>query len=275
MTWWPRLLVVGTLVALGLTGVAAAQVGDARPEDQTRARQRIFMMEGVLERAVQLGVDSLRRRVRAVMPDDALLQGGAAQVRGFPLDGYGLFFDVEVPALRQSLAWSMRTMRDTGMSLARDLAQIRSLIQAIEDPRAQAELDRTLRRIQQQIGPTPSVQPASLGAGGLQPVSEARPGPVAADADPVLVNDPNEAYTDEVKAALIDAMIENSAQLGLREGEWLTVAARDNTSQGPLVNANPNAVTLVLRISGADVSAFRTGRLTLQEARSRVQVTTF
>ena len=60
------------------------------------------MMEGVLERAVQLGVDNLRRRVRAVMPDDALLQGGAPQVRGFRLDGYGVFFDVEVPALRRA-----------------------------------------------------------------------------------------------------------------------------------------------------------------------------
>jgi hypothetical protein len=267
------MFIVAAAVVLG-PGGATAQVADPGPADQVRARQRIYMMEGVLERAVQLGVENLRRRVRAVMPDDALLQGGAAQVRGFPLDGYGVFFDVEVPALRQSLAWSMRTMRDTGMSLARDLAQIRSLIQAIEDPRAQAELDRTLRRIQQQVGPTPPVQPASLAAGGAQPVSEARPGTVA-EVDPVLVNDPNEAYTDEVKAALIDAMIENSTQLGLSAGEWLTVAARDNTSQGPLVTPNPNAVTLVLRISADDVNAFRAGRLTLQQARARVQVTTF
>jgi hypothetical protein len=206
------------------------------------------------------------------MPDDALVQGGAAQVRGFPLDGYGLFFDVEVPALRQSLAWSMRTMRDTRVSVARDLAQIRSLIQAIEDPRAQAELDRTLRRIQQQIGPTPPEQP---GARVAQSVADTRSGSVSTDADPVLVSDPNEAYTEEVKAALIDAMVENSAQLGLQDGEWLTVAARDNTSQGPLVSANPNAVTIVLRISGADVSAYRAGRLTLPQARGRVHVTTF
>jgi hypothetical protein len=118
------------------------------------------------------------------------------------------------------------------------------------------------------------VQSASIAASGAQPAGNARP-ESAVDADPVLVNDPNEAYTDEVKAALIDAMIENSAQLGLKDGEWLTVAARDNTSQGPLVNSNPNAVTLVLRISAADVSAFRTGALTLQQARARVQVTTF
>src|SRR5688572_20571856 len=106
-----------------MTGAVSAQAvpqaANVSNIEEVRARQRIYMMEGVLERAVQLGVDNLRRRVRAVMPDDGLLQGGVAQVRGFPLEGYGVFFDVEVPALRQSLAWSMRTMHDTGMALAR------------------------------------------------------------------------------------------------------------------------------------------------------------
>ena len=161
-----RRWIVGFIVTVGMTGVVSAQAvpqaANVANVEDVRARQRIYMMEGVLERAVQLGVDNLRRRVRAVMPDDALLQGGVAQVRGFPLEGYGVFFDVEVPALRRSLAWSMRTMHDTGMALARDLARIRSLVDAIADPRAQEEFDRTLRRIQQQIGPTPAVRGAQL-----------------------------------------------------------------------------------------------------------------
>ena len=44
----------------------------------------------------------------------------------------------------------------------------------------------------------------------------------------VLLDNPAEGYTREVKAALIDAMIENSGPLGLGPDEWLTVAARDN-----------------------------------------------
>ena len=95
-----------SVMVFGLAGGVLAQAPAARADtEQSRARQKIFMMEGVLERAVQLGVDNLRRRVRAVMPDDALLQGGVPQVRGFRLEGYGVFFDVEVPALRRSLAW--------------------------------------------------------------------------------------------------------------------------------------------------------------------------
>ena len=91
----------------------------------------------------------------------------------------------------------------------------------------------------------------------------------------MLLNDPNEAYTQEVRAAVIDAMIENSAQLGLGDNEWLTVAARDNAPTGPFMSGDPNAVTLVLRVKGADLSEFRAGRLTLEQVRSRVEVNEF
>jgi hypothetical protein len=278
-----RTWIAGLVLTAGLPGAVYAQAPPqgATNTDELRSRQRIFMMEGVLERAVQLGVDNLRRRVRSVMPDDALLQGGVAQARGFPLDGYGVFFDIEVPTLRRSLAWSMRTMHDTGMALARDLAQIRALMQSVADPRVQAEFDRTLRRIQQQIGPTPAVEPGQGSTPGVstvaaqtvtnQPVDPS----AAADVDQLLLDDPNEAYTQEVRAALIDAMIENSGQLALGDNEWLTVAARDNSSSRPFMSGDPDAVTLVLRVNGTDLSSFRAGRLTLEQMRARVQVTKF
>ncbi|NOT26052.1 MAG: hypothetical protein HOP16_08105 [Acidobacteria bacterium] len=278
-----RTWIAGLVLTAGMPGAVYAQAPPqaATNTDELRARQRIFMMEGVLERAVQLGVDNLRRRVRSVMPDDALLQGGVAQVRGFPLDGYGVFFDIEVPTLRRSLAWSMRTMHDTGMALARDLAQIRSLMQSVADPRVQAEFDRALRRIQQQIGPTPAVEPIQGSTPGVatvaaQTVTDQPADPsAAADVDQLLLNDPNEAYTLEVRAALIDAMIENSGQLALADSEWLTVAARDNSASRPFMSGDPDAVTLVLRVNGADLSSFRAGRLTLEQMRARVQVTKF
>ena len=281
-----RTWIVGVIVTVGMTGAVSAQVmpqATGGNVEDVRARQRIYMMEGVLERAVQLGVDNLRRRVRAVMPDDALLQGGVAQVRGFPLEGYGVFFDVEVPALRRSLAWSMRTMHDTGMALARDLALIRSLVDSIADPRTQAEFDRTLRRIQQQVGPTPAVRGGQAATTGVTAVSAQSITPsdqpaeptVGPEVDQVLLNDPNEAYTQEVRAAVIDAMIENSAQLGLGDDEWLTVAARDNAPTGPFMSGDPNAVTLVIRVKGADLNGFRAGRLTLEQVRSRVEVSQF
>src|SRR5688500_10524292 len=111
------------------------------------------MMEGVLERAVRLGIDSVRRQLDAVAPDDMLLiSGDGPQARGFRLDGYGVFFDVEVPGVRPSLAWSLRTMNETAALFARDLAQLRrQLQQTVTDPRQRAEMDRTLARIQAQM----------------------------------------------------------------------------------------------------------------------------
>ena len=57
--------------------------------------------------------------------------------------------------------------------------------------------------------------------------------------DPALLNDPSEAYTEEVKAAVIDAMIENSGPLVLGDNEWLTVAARDNAPSDPFMPGDP------------------------------------
>jgi hypothetical protein len=286
---WVIGLIAGFSIASGASAQTAASNADADP---IRARQRIFMMERVLEGAVQVGVDNLRRRVRAIMPDDALLQGSPPQVRGFRLDGYGVFFDVEVPALRRSLAWSIRTMNETGNALARDIAAMRAFVQAIPDARVKAEFERTLRRVQQQVVPPQAPMVAAAAAGpqvtaqtvGAQMVTEpiAEPAvapepvnPVPAPVDNALLNDPSDAYTDEVKAAVIDAMIENSGPLVLGDDEWLTVAARDNAPAAPFISGDPDVVTLVLRVKGSDLSAFRAGRLTLEQVRARVQTSEF
>ena len=65
-------------------------------------------MEKVLERAVQLGAQRVRAQVQAALPyaPDMLVISGMARARGFWLDGYGVFFDVDVPAMRKSLIWT-------------------------------------------------------------------------------------------------------------------------------------------------------------------------
>ena len=270
-----RRWLIGVMVAIGTTGVASAQAPATPDVGQTRVRQQIFMMEGVLERAVQIGVDNLRRRMRAVMPDDALLQGGAPQVRGFLLDGYGVFFDVEVPAMRRSLAWSLRTMNETGVALARDLAQMRAFMQAIADPRMRIEFDRMLQRLQRQMAPPMSAPASGRVAASGQPTVAAQslpaPDPVVAPpSDPRLLEDPSDAYTQEVRSALIDAMVENSGPLVLGPDQWLTVAARDSAPANQLMPADQDVVTLVLRIKGSDLTAFRAGQVTLEQIRARV-----
>lgn len=276
---------IGVAVAMGMAaGLAAAQTAQSPDPRQARVRQQIFVMEGALERAVQLGVDNLRRRMRPAVPDDALLQGGAPQVRGFRLDGYGVFFDVEVPAVRRSLAWSLRTMNETGLALARDLAQMRAFMQAIADPRMRTEFDRMLQRIQRQMAPPlpppAPVPPGRVAAAQSQPAVAVQPlpapEPVAAPpADAAAMANPAEVYTQEVKAALVDAMIEHSGALAIGPEEWLTVAARDGAPGNALVADDRDVVTLILRLRGSDLTAFRAGRLTLEQVRARVAASEF
>jgi hypothetical protein len=277
-----RVAVVGVALLLASAGVASAQGSEA---EQVRARQKIFMMEGVLERAVALGIDSFRRKLDASMPDDMLLiSGDGPQARGFRLDGYGVFFDVEVPGVRPSLAWSLRTMNETAALFARDLAQLRrQLQQAVADPAQRAEMDRTLARIQAQVAPAPqgvaaNVQPRAAAPQVAAQTVEVAPTPQAtapapAPGPPV---DPGELFTNSVAAALVDAMLENSGSLIIAENEWLTVAARDNAQGNRFVASDPSDVTtVVLRVKGSDLAAFQARRLTADEVRKRVEVRAF
>jgi hypothetical protein len=277
-----RVAVVGVALLLASAGVASAQGSEA---EQVRARQKIFMMEGVLERAVALGIDSFRRKLDASMPDDMLLiSGDGPQARGFRLDGYGVFFDVEVPGVRPSLAWSLRTMNETAALFARDLAQLRrQLQQTVADPAQRAEMDRTLARIQAQVAPAPqgvapNVQPRAAAPQVAAQTVEVAPTPQAtapapAPGPPV---DPGELFTNSVAAALVDAMLENSGSLIIAENEWLTVAARDNAQGNRFVASDPSDVTtVVLRVKGSDLAAFQARRLTADEVRKRVEVRAF
>jgi hypothetical protein len=250
--------------------------------DQVRARQKISLMESVLESAVANGADSLMRAVRAVMPPDALMLTGAPSARGFLLQGYGLFFDVEVPAFRRTIAWTLRQMvDDNGLGAATAVNQLKAYIATVQDPRQRAALDRALRRLELQVGPVGPVQQDAAARPGATTVSTQTvglpaPAPAQPQVDPAVFDDPNAAYTREVSVAIIDAMIENSGPLPVGDSEWLTVAARDNIRPDRLVPGDTsNISSIVFRIKGSDLAAFRAGRMTLEEARTHVEVKQF
>ena len=264
------------MIGIVLLSVASAAAAAGRQEpteaEQVKARYQIFMMEGVFERAVQVGIDTLRRQLVGVMPDDMLLVAGdGPQARGFRLTGYGVFFDVEVPAVRPSLAWSLRTMNETAALFVRDVAQMRERIrQTVADEPTRVELERGLARIQQQVVPASVAQTPDarvMTASQVADVVPPTPGPAL---------DPGLAYTQAVKTALVDAMLENSGSLAIGTDEWLTVAARDNSQGGGFVASDPSdVITVVLRVKGSDIAAFRAGTLTADEVRQRVEVRAF
>jgi hypothetical protein len=178
------------------------------------------------------------------------------------------------------MAWTLRQMADAnGLGAAAAVNQLKAYIATVQDPRQRAALDRALRRLELQVGPVGPVQPDASARPGATPVSASAvvtSTPAPPQVDPAVVDDPNAAYTHEVSAAIVDAMIENSGSLPVADNEWLTVAARDNIRPDRLVPGDmSNISSIVFRVKGSDLAAFRTGRMTLEEARTRVEVKQF
>lgn len=230
------------LTAAAMLGIAAgaafAQSSEQAELEQMRVRQRIASMELQLAQAVSIGADNVIRQWKDLAPDQAFFMG-APEARGLRLTGYGILFDVEVPQLRVSLLWPLLVL-------------------------AQDQTDRqALRR---------GVSAATVGS-PRQPAAAPAP---AEPSDPIvdlgIIDDLQTAYRTEVKRALIDAIIENSTTLALGPDEWLAIAARRSTPRDPLQpGSSLDSGTVVLRIKGSDLAAFRTGQITLEEARARVE----
>jgi hypothetical protein len=281
------------LVTIG-AGSVFAQAPPARAtapaREQQQARHNIYVMEGVLERAVEYGGDQVRRQVKRVMPD-MLLMSGAAEARGVRLDGYGVFFDVAVPVLRRTVAWTLKTMmEDNGPAMTAALQQLKGLVDRVGDPREKANLQQAIRRIELQVAPAQPAAPMLAGAparGAVTSLEAAEPPealvppsalPIApvVPIDRAILTNPSEAYEKEVINALIDAMLEHGGAIGVGPDEWLTVAARDNEQRDRLTPGDSyDLMTIILRIKGSDIAAFRGERITKEEARKRVEIREF
>jgi len=278
------------MAALLVAAPALAQEPPAaKLSDLAELRHHIYVMEGALARAVDFGAQKLNKEIRAVMPDVFML-AGEAQARGVYLDGYGVFFDVEVPMLRQSMMWSLRMMLDQDdRAMEGDIANLRRSLQGITDPAIRASIEASIRRLEQQVASTgamprsgrePQVGAAVALPGGPVPAASGAPAAAARPApstEKPWLKDPNRAYTDAVQRALVDAMIDYSAPMVLRPNDWLTVGARDNERRDSLAPQDPyeEVVTVLLRIKGSDLLAYRTGKIDRDEARRRVQVGEF
>src|SRR5262245_16570895 len=123
---------IATLGLLSAAGTAAAQgTPNARPETQLKQqRYQIGQMERVLEGAVEHGATMMRDRLQAVVPPATaqLLIQENAHVRGFRLEGYGVFFDVIVPSADGSLTWSLRTLDQNDLGLQNALSVLKTRI---------------------------------------------------------------------------------------------------------------------------------------------------
>lgn len=289
---------VGGMLAVTLAGAVPAGAQDAppsapaqapRPVDRSELRHQVYVMEGALARAVTFGAQRLNRELRSLAPEMFLLAGDA-QARGVYLEGYGVFFDVAVPMLRQSMMWSLRMMlqQDDGAT-KKAIAELRRHIETESDPARRQNLEAAMARLEAQATPFANIgrpaQPTpapTLGTPGVSSAAMVRPEappppPVETTTDTLWLNDTNRRYTEEVQRALIDAMIDFSAPMTIGSEEWLTVAARDNERRDSLAPQDPyeEVVTVLLRIKGSDLKEYRAGRIDKVEARKRVRIGEF
>jgi hypothetical protein len=223
------------------------------PVEPLKARYQLRVMEGVLENAVQHGIQSVGTQMRLVTPD-LIFFGSPARARGFRLEGYGTFFDVDVPTLRPSVAWSMRTLSQITPDMSRAIQSLRRVVESQGDAHARQESEQALRLIELQVRPIGQDGGATSG------------GDTAAHVEPAR------AYETEVKRALVDAILDYGGTISLGPDEWLIVAARANDAMGQDSLEN---VTVQLKMRAGDLHALRVGTLTREEAKQRVNITEF
>ena len=220
-------------------------------------RDDIKLLELVLTQAVKSGADKLALQMRASEPG-SLFVIDTGRTRGIDLQGYGVFFDVDVPMMKQSVLYVTRQLNQLDYR-----AQLENNIASLQPGPLRDLAIRELQRTQQQGLRQPGV---------ASPSQIAQPGVVTgqvADAAPEV--DPNQLYTEAVKTALIDAMLKYSVGLKLGADEWLTVAARD-AGGPPAPGQVDDASTIVIRIKGADLTAFHAGKLTREDVLKKVEV---
>lgn len=227
-------------LALASATVAAQQAASPQtpgvsPGVQIQERRfQLQVMEGVLENAVRQSAQELATRAQEEMPIGMLLMG-RPRAKGFPLEHYGLVFDVEIPRIRESYVLRSQMAR----------------------PNAPPQVGNQ----------------TVAGRGGTLPVRGTGAGPDdarlrALAADPFLA-DPNQFYRDLVKGRLVDAMIDYSRSLQVGDNEWLSVVARGEEDPIP-TGLYDDSQTLILRIKGSDLVLFFDGKITRDEAKKRV-----
>jgi len=231
-------VVVGLVLATGSMAAQQAPVTPAvAPEVQILQRRFQFqLMEGVIENAVRQGAQEFAVRVQGVAPVGMLFMG-MPKARGFPLEHWGVVFDVEIPQVRESYV----------------------VLNELQRPAL-----------------TPSPQAGNQQVSNPGKVSATRAPGVMAD-DPMakspLPRDPyqvaNELYRETVKDKLVGAMLDYSKALEIGADEWLSVVARGEEDPVPTSLYNESKA-MILRIKGSDLAAFHSGKITRDDARKLV-----
>ena len=245
----------GILVALSIAILTPPMLHGQQPSPESQPlRKQVLLMEGLLARAGTVAADTIARRLQELEP---ALQAfiGPSRARGFIMDGYGIFFHVEVPALSGTVVWTqMAQQRDTQIGNA--LNTMKRALADMPDSPSRQEAARAMAVLTRQAGPVKAN--AEVTAANVSALSSA------------AVWDPNEEYKQEVRRELIDAILNHSLPLNVAPDQWLEVGA--HMSETP---QSQRGTTLMIRVKGSDLAIFAADPARREEIRNKVEVRAF
>ena len=233
-------LALGATLAMSSPARAQSENPATRVDDPARPQVQTFEM--VLGRALETAGRNFAIRAAQIAPElTAFPTGENPQVTGVAVRELGLYvFHVRVPGIDLTLSV---------MNLVVNRPQVAPRPEAT--PRPQAVNDR--------------VESSGVVA----------PDPMAANAPRPTLLDLRVVYQTQVRESLVDAIVDNIGSLPLSATDALLVIAGgiDPPVTNPLYRKTSHR--LVLRARGADLLAFREGRLTRDEVKQRVIASDF
>jgi hypothetical protein len=248
----------------------------------------IRQMEQTLTNAVKAGATTVATQLQIQQPA-SLFATTDARTRGFDLEGYGVFFDIDVPAMMQSVLYARQVLvdeLDTWRERARTtqnedarrlaLSQVRHLEATLglppqpvfaetHQPPQGIAVAATTDTVTSPVTPAAATVVPSAKALSASPSSP----PVSV---PPLPRDPrtaDEIYTDAIKNKVIDTILTFGGGLDIDDAQWLIVAARTTTAAPGQID---DSVSVFIRIKGADLNAFVQKKITREEVLTRIQI---
>jgi hypothetical protein len=221
-------------VSLALFVPVSAQQQVPPDPNQAAIKFQVKNFESTLRMAVTRGGQEVATHARQIVPGVELTWLSEVGVSGWWTSDFGYTFDVVIPDIGPSQAWLFRS-------------------------------------IQQQPASPPPVKPVA-GTAGSPPRTSAATADAIPDrviASSIVPFDPNKEFSDKVRQALIDALVDYTGALQFKPGQQLQISA----GPGPEMVPNPlgpDSRKLILTVKGEDLIAYRQGRLKRDELLARV-----
>ena len=222
---------------------AATSSQSPYPDDPVKPQGLAF--EAILRAAVDRGGQQLAQRAAEVVPGLTLALADRPDTTSLHIPGLYIFEVVVPPILPTSLFAYNQLRRDPRPPLARTPQPGTAGERPVSNSQGN---DRTVANSAAQPDDPMIVSPVASGT----------------------IGDPDKLYSDFVRQGVIDVMLDSSPVLPMAPDDTLivTVRAMDTTSN-PLYR-DPTVRKLVLSIKKADLIEFQAGKITRDQAKSRI-----